>query len=130
MANDAYAAQLAAGWPDAPDWARTLAEACDRDGQATVARKLAVSPSLVSYVRRGLYGRDGHAGDLAMIEAKVRGAYMGATTSCPVQGEIPTDRCVSNQALPLSTASRARVELFRACRSGCPHSRIGGKNAQ
>lgn len=124
MPADACVAQLAADWPEAPDWARTLAAACDRDGQAAVARQLGVSATMVSQVRRGQYGRAGRHGDLSRIEGLVRGRFMGATTSCPVQGEISTNRCLANQKLPLTTTSRARVALFQACRSGCPHSRI------
>jgi len=130
MPAEPCVAQLAIDWPDAPDWARALAAACDRLGQATVARQLGVSATLINRVRKGQYGRAGHHGDLSRVEALVRGRFLGATTSCPVQGEIPTDRCIANQALPLLTTSRARVELWRACRSGCPHSRIGGNDAQ
>jgi hypothetical protein len=122
--------QLAAEWPDAPDWARALAEACDRDGQASVARQLHVSATMVSQVRRGLYGREGRQGDLTRIEALVRGKYMGLTVDCPVLGEIGKNLCVANQKLPLRTTSRQHVALYRACRSGCPHSRIGGNDVE
>lgn len=126
MPAETCLAQLDLDWPDAPDWVRTLAAACDERGQATVARQLGVSAALVSQVRRGRYGRGGRHGDLEGVESRVRGRFMGATTNCPVQGVISTSQCIANQGLPFVATSRARVELYAACRSGCPHSRIGG----
>jgi hypothetical protein len=130
MLAETCISQLDTDWPDAPDWVRTLATACDEQGQATVARELGVSATLVSQVRRGLYGRGGRHGDLSKVEQRVRGRYLGATILCPVKGQISAAECLANQKLPLITTNRSRVALYQACRSGCPNSRLGGRNGQ
>jgi hypothetical protein len=65
-----------------------------------------------------------YTGDLARVEAKVRGALMGATVVCPILGEIGRDVCLDEQKKPNTGASSIRSKLYRACRAGCPHSRI------
>ncbi len=105
------------------DWIIVLREACERASQSVVARKLGYSPSTINRVLRGAY-----AGDISRIEQAVRGALMGATVDCPIVGEIPRHRCLANQRQPWAATNPTRVQLYRACRSGCPHSTIGGNN--
>jgi hypothetical protein len=103
-----------------PDWIEELAEACDRSNQTAVAARLDYSRTVVSLALNGGYDRD-----LSNLEARVRRHLMGAKiVSCPVRGEITVTACRANQAAPFSNSNSARVALYRACRSGCPHSSI------
>jgi DNA-binding transcriptional regulator YdaS (Cro superfamily) len=110
-------------WDGAPpDWIAALAAECDRGGsQSRVADELGYSPAVISQVIRNRY-----PGDLARIEQLVRGRYLGKTVTCPVLEEIPRHACLRHQAVKLDAVSTNpfRVELYRACRAGCPHSLI------
>lgn len=106
------------GWDSPPDWIIALAEACQRESQSAVAKRLGVSGSQVSHVVARSY-----AGRYDRIEQLVRAAYMGATVDCPVLGEIALDRCLDEQTRPFAATSSVRTRLFRACRDGCPNSR-------
>lgn len=111
-------------WPDGPpDWIVALAEACTAARQSTVADQLGVSPSLLSAVLAGSYEAKG--GNTANIEARVRGALMGATVMCPVLDEIGRDRCRTEQTRPFSASNSTRARLRRACRT-CPHNLSAG----
>ncbi|WP_341990334.1 transcriptional regulator [Azorhizobium sp. AG788] len=119
-----FRARARAGWGEPPDWIAALADACQRDTQVAVALRLDVSGSQISQVLAGKYPSALHG-----LEAKVRGAIMGATVTCPVLSDIGRDRCMSEQGKPFSTASSISVRLHRACRAGCPHSRLKGGHA-
>lgn len=109
-----------AAWGDAaPIWVRELATEANRTTQASTARKIGYSSAVLSHV----FGNN-YPGDMSKVEAKVRGALMGETVMCPVVGEIGRDRCLNEQAMPMTGASSIRAKLYRACRSGCPNSRI------
>ena len=97
----------------------TLARECDAATATAVARRLGYSVAVVSSVVRGNY-----KGDLGAVEARVRGAYMGEIVDCPVLGEIARDRCMKEQSQRFTATSALRTKLFRACRSGCQHSRL------
>lgn len=111
---------VAGAWGDnAPDWINVLAEQCDRTSQKAAATRIGYSPATVNQVLRRKY-----AGDMVKVEGAVSGAYLAATVDCPVLGEVPSDQCLAHQRKPRSTSNPMRVQLYRACRSGCPHSRI------
>lgn len=115
-----FTAKLAAcQGTDAPDWIVVLAEEASRTSATAVAKRIGYSASAVSSLISGKY-----PGDIGKIEAKVRGALMGATVECPVLGELTRDRCLGEQDRPF-TANALRSRLYRACRNGCPHSRLG-----
>jgi len=103
---------------DMPVWVRELALEANRTTQAKAAKKIGYSSAVLSHVFANNY-----PGDLASVEAKVRGALMGETVVCPVVGEIGRDRCLNEQAMPHTGASSIRARLYRACRSGCENSR-------
>ena len=103
-----------------PEWVQALAEACDEGTQAGAARTIGYSPATVNQVLAGTY-----KGNLEAVEGAVRGAYLEMTVACPVLREIPRNRCLAIQRQPLASTSPLRVRLWRACRSGCPNSRIG-----
>lgn len=114
-----FVAKAHAAWGLMPDWVLILAEEANRTSGAAVAKKLGLSGSLVSYVLAKKY-----PGDMGRVEQLVRGALMGLLVDCPVLGEIGRDRCLVEQRKPFSASSSVRSRLFRACRSGCPHSRL------
>ncbi len=120
----ALAAVRAQWGRELPGWLLTLAEECDNTSQARTAKRIGYSPTTVNQVLRGSY-----KGDLGTVEAAVRGALLGAVLTCPVLDEITTDKCLREQRRPLTPTSPQRVRVWRACRAGCPHSKIGGARA-
>ncbi len=117
-------ANATAAWEEVPDWIMVLARACEGAGasQTTIAKRIGYSPSAVSAVLNNKY-----AGDLARVEAAVRGALMAETIMCPVLGELGLDRCQSHQRKAggkFRATSGVAVRLYHACRGDCAHSRI------
>ncbi|MEO1000093.1 MAG: hypothetical protein AAFW69_05760 [Pseudomonadota bacterium] len=102
--------------PEVPDWIMALARACAASSQRRVADRLGRSGSLVNAVLRRRY-----KGDLEGFEARVRGAYMAATVTCPALGQMPVDVCQDWQvkSARLVSANALRVRMYRACRT-CP----------
>lgn len=110
-------------WGEAfPSEIRALAEYADTRSAKAAATAIGMSPATVSH----LIAAKTENHDLQKIYGRIRGALMGETVSCEVWGEIGRDRCLSEQALPFSPTNSARAQCFRACRSGCPHSRLKG----
>ncbi len=103
---------------DLPAWVEALASAVNGSSQTEVAKRLGVSNGLVSAVLSASY-----KGDLAAVHARVAGALMGARVTCPVLGDIGRDRCISEQATPFRATNPHRVQLWQACRSGCPNAK-------
>ncbi len=111
-AREAWGSQM-------PGWVLVLAEQVDRSSLKAVAKKIGYSLATVSYVIANKY-----AGDLDRVAAKVSGALMNETVVCPILGEIGRDHCLDEQKKNFVGTSSIRSKLFRACRSGCVHSRI------
>nr|WP_207199551.1 transcriptional regulator [Rhodoplanes elegans] len=105
-----------------PAWVQALAEEANRTSGAAAAARIGYSPPVVSQVLSRTY-----PGDLARIQEKVAGALMGVTVECPVLGDIARDRCLDEQAKGFAATSSVRARLYRACRAGCPHSRLKGE---
>lgn len=117
---DRTAAQKAeAAWGDVPDWVRELAALADREGLRGAEKRVGYSASAISTVINNRY-----RGDMVRVEESVRGALMGQTVACPVLGEIGRDQCLAWQKKPFAATSSVRVAVYRACRSGCPHSAL------
>lgn len=106
--------------PMLPDWIEALASECDKRSQRKVAESLGYSAGAVNGVINNKWPASTSA-----IEHAVRDAFMATTVICPVQGEIGLDACLANQAMEFAATNSMRVRLFRACRDGCHHSRIG-----
>lgn len=100
-------------------WLAALRRACDEKSQAAVARRLGLSPATVNQVLKGSY-----KGNLRAIEERVRGALMGLMVECPILGGIRRNVCLDWQAKPFAATNEQRVMLYRACRSGCPYSKL------
>lgn len=106
-------------WGDSlPDWVHVLAEACTTRSQAAVAAALGYSPTVINQVIGHKY--PGHLDD---VRRAVEGALMGHTVHCPELGDMRADVCLRHQNAKFSASNHLRVRLFKACRSGCPHSK-------
>jgi len=100
-------------------WLKRLREECGRASQTKVAAMLGYSAAVVNQVLQGSY-----EGDLRAVQKAVEGVFMGAKVNCPVLGVLAANRCVAIQRRPFAATNPTRIALYRACRSGCPHSRL------
>ena len=109
-----------AAWEDqTPDWVMALAIACDKSTQNRVAGRIGYSAAVVSNVLKAKY-----SGDLKAVEGAVKGALMNETVVCPVVGDLSRQACGEHQRRPGAPHNPPRIQFFKACRGGCPHSRI------
>ena len=106
---------IAAWGTEMPPWVRTLAIACEGASLRQAAARLDVSPAMVSLAINN------KRRDLSFIKDRVEQHLMTIQFSCPVLGVISINRCLQEQARPFSGANPLRVQLYRACRNGCPH---------
>lgn len=102
----------------ADGWLGRLERACQRQGQAAVARVLGFSPATVSLVLRGKYPAESGA-----IQKKVEELLLDEQVICPEMGEIGVEVCLEQQKKRFSTANPQRVRMWRACRGGCRYYR-------
>jgi hypothetical protein len=118
-----FLAKARAAWGELlPDWVQELALLAGQTSQRLAAERIGYSQAVVSHVFTNSY-----TGDLKRVEEKVRGALMGLVVQCPILGEVGRDRCLDEQKMPRSATSSIRSKLYRACRNGCPHSRLIGE---
>lgn len=111
-----------AAWGDTgPDWIKALAAECDRTSQAATAKRIGKSGSLVCQVLANAY-----PADLRGVEQMVRDVLMAGTVRCPVMGDLASTACLAHQGTPWAPNNPQRITLYRACRDGCPNSRLGG----
>lgn len=101
-------------------WIELLRAAAAGGGQKSVAARIGYSPGVVSAVLSGTY-----KGDLRRVQKAVEGALMQAEVECPVLGTLAQQKCIEIQRRPFSCSNPTDVQLYRACRDGCPHSLIG-----
>jgi len=101
------------------DWTDILRAESERTSQSRAGTRIGYSSTVVCRVLAGDY-----TGDVGSVEDAVRGALMGETVDCPVIGDIPRNRCIEHQRKPFAATNPMRVSLWRACRSGCPNSRL------
>lgn len=115
-ASGMMTAKAIAAWGGVlPDWVKALAEACDETSLRKIAAKLNASPAIVSLAIGNKREK------LDFIKAKVEAVLMITIVACPVLGVLGRDECLREQAQPFSAANPLRVQLYRACRNGCPH---------
>lgn len=105
----------------AETWLDALRAACAADSQAGVARRLGVSPSMINQALKGAY-----KGDVTRLQTLVEGVLQTQTVSCPVLGDLVKHKCREYQERDpkYAAASPVTMLLYRACRSGCPHSKL------
>ena len=99
------------------NWLDELQRAAAAEGQATVAKRIGYSTTVVCQVLRGKY-----KGDLSRVQRAVEGALMHATVDCPVIGDIPLQRCIEHQRAPKRFTNPMRVQLAHTCPT-CPNRR-------
>lgn len=104
---------------DVPEWIKALAKECDETSQKRVAGRIGYSAAVVNQVLKRTY-----KGSWNAVEEAVRGALLEKRVSCPVLDELLANRCLQIQRQPFAATNAQRVRLYRACRNGCPHSRI------
>ena len=102
-----------------PDWIAALRAEVDRTSQDRAGRLIGYSAGAVCGVLTNTY-----RSSTTRIEQAVRGALMGATIECPVLGDLRRDICIKHQARKFAATNPARVQLYQACRGGCPHSSV------
>ena len=102
-----------------PYWLEVLASEADRTTQGKAAKRIGYSAAVVCNVLKGTY-----KGDLKAVKSAVLDTLMRGTLDCPVLGEISGEDCRVHQQKPFAATSSHRVQVYRACRAGCPHSRI------
>lgn len=118
-----FTSKARAAWGGTPpEWVEALAAEATRTSASAVAVRLGYSPPVISEVIANRY-----RGDVQGVAEAVRGAFLGAEVGCPVLGSIGRDHCLEQQRKPFMATSSVRTRLYRACRGGCPHSRIGGE---
>jgi len=90
-------------------------------GLTAIARQLGVSPSMISQAAKGTY-----RGNIARLQTLVEGSLLTETVSCPVLGDLAKHKCQQHQdrPRPFATANPLKAQLYRACRSGCPYSKL------
>lgn len=121
-ADDHSERKANAGWNgQPPEWVLVLARACDEAGsQNKVAKRIGKSAAAISRVLAGDY-----RGSLEAVERAVKDHLMNRRVFCPGLGQyIPVSECLSWQSKPFAPTNPRRVAMFRACRSGCEHSRL------
>lgn len=88
-------------------------------GIRALAVKVGLSPTTVSQVCNNKY-----KGNLDNVRAKFEAVYHkteAQSVTCPILGDIPITTCLEKQKLPFAATNPQRVQLFRACRGGCPN---------
>lgn len=118
MASDE---SISGGTPNTQEWLQELERQCAASSQGKVAKVLGISRAAVSQILSGKY-----PGDLRAMESRVRGAYMQGVVQCPVLGELSSKDCQDWQRKPFAATNPTRVQMYRACRDGCPNSSLGG----
>lgn len=101
------------------EWVTVLRGEVGRTSQRQVAKRLGVSAASISLVLSGQYPASTEA-----LEQRVRGELMSECVECPVLGEIDRRWCLDWQQKPFAATNPMRVKVWRACRSGCPNSRL------
>lgn len=103
------------------NWLHVLKDEVERQGMRLVAEKLGVSKATVSQVLNNKYKASTH-----VIQQRVEGVYMAFTVDCPILGDIAANQCLEHQNRKFAATNHIRVALYKACRNGCPNSKLCG----
>jgi hypothetical protein len=101
------------------NWVDVLRAECEKTSQSAVSKQLDYSPAVINQVLKGTY-----KGNTATVELVVKGFFMAEIVDCPVVGEMATNICLNHQKQPFAAINPLRVQLYKACRNGCPHNRL------
>jgi len=104
---------------DCPDWITALADECDLKGYVKpVSARLGYSHSAVSAVINGSY-----TGRTERIREAVVACFLSQTVTCPIVGEISSEKCMNFQRRKKMRATDPlAIKLWRGCRV-CPNRR-------
>ena len=58
------------------------------------------------------------------IEKLVEKTFLQKCVNCPVLGDLPLFECMRHQARKGISSNPLYMQLYKACRSGCPHSSL------
>lgn len=100
-------------------WLEVLRQQVAEHGQPKVAKMLSVSTACISQVVNEKY-----PGDMRRIEKLVEGAFLQKCVNCPVLSQLPLHECMKHQARKGISSNPLYMQLYKACRSGCPHSSL------
>jgi len=100
-------------------WLDVLRQQVAEHGQPSVAKVIGVSAATVSLVVNEKY-----TGDMKRIEKLVEGAFLQKCVNCPVLGELALHECMKHQARKGISSNPIYMQLYKSCRSGCPHSSL------
>ena len=103
------------------NWLHVLKDEVEKQGMRKVAEKLGVSKATVSQVVNDKYKASTH-----VIQQRVEGVFMAFTVDCPILGDIAVNQCLEHQNRKFAATNHIRVALYKACRNGCPHSKLCG----
>ena len=106
------------------DWLETLRSACAASSQSAIARQLKQSDGYPSAALLNQVLKGSYRGRTDRLQAIVEGELMGQTVVCPVLGSISRSDCEAHQTRKFGYTNPQRVRLYRACRSGCPNSKL------
>ena len=111
------------------EWLRELHKQCEISSQGEVCRALRQPDGFPSksVICLALHFKYPSKKGLARLQSLVEGAYMNQTVDCPILGELGKDRCQAEQLREFSATNRQRVQLYKACRSGCINFNQGDK---
>ncbi len=98
-------------------WFSLLERKTEELGRRVVEKDLGISRAALSQVLNQKY-----KGSLNNIKDKVLAAYTSAEVTCPILGDIPVKRCLSEQVKTFNPSNPQRVQLYKACMR-CPHRR-------
>lgn len=100
-------------------WLDELRKQVDASSLGAVAAAMGVSKAMISQVLNGKYN-----GSMERVQSLVESVFMGHTVVCPVLGEIPKHKCAAHQSSKHVGSTPNAIRLWKACRSGCPHSQL------
>ena len=106
------------------DWIKVLEAECQKTSQQKVAAILKQNNSFPSTTTINQVIKGKYPGRTDRLQALVEGKFMSGTVDCPVVGPIPSDQCIEYQGRPYAPTNPTRIQLYKACRGGCPHSNI------
>lgn len=101
-----------------------LAEMVATLGLQEVARRIGYNKSAVCHVLRGTY-----KGNPAAVLTAAETAYSRTTIACPVLGDIPLSRCVTERYRPFAATNPLRVRLAKTC-PGCSAIKTAGRRKE
>lgn len=103
------------------NWLEELQAAVKGSSLAVIAERLGFSRTTISMVCNGKY-----KGNLDNVRERVESVLLGKSVICPILGQIPAHQCKAHQARRAGDVSSApnEIKLYKACRSGCPHSQL------